>query len=205
VLKGLLLLVALGLLAFLLIKVMRRRQSTFVDPSRLKTARVPVRVRRTGTPARVGADGEESVLSLRPADFAPCKVRTGALRSFSLNQLTFEAAPRGRLFSRGQGEVGLPRQFVTASGGTTLGGGFTKGLVPLDLRGTWVYELEAFDEGDDEHESFVDGYVTVFIAGNARGSAEAKRLVESFNSFLSEIVLRLAKHAPPRASEPTAH
>ena len=58
VLKGLLLLVALGLLAFLVIKVMRRRQSTFVDPSRLQTARVPVRVRRTGTPTRVGANGE---------------------------------------------------------------------------------------------------------------------------------------------------
>ncbi len=204
VLKGLLLLLALGLLAFLVMKVMRRRQSTFVDPSRLQTARVPVRVRRTGMPTRVAANGEESPLALRPGDFAACKVRAGGLRSFSLNQLTFEASPRGRLFSRGQGEVGLPKQFVTASGGTTLGDGFTKGLVPLDLRGTWVYELEAFDEGDDEHESFVDGYVTVFIAGSARGNAEAKKLVDSFNSFLSEIVLRLAKHAPSRASEPTA-
>ena len=92
----------------------------------------------------------------------------------------------------------MPDQYATASGGTTLGAGFTKGVVPLDLRGTWVYELESH-EGDEA--SFVDGFVTVFVAGDKPIARQADRLVESFNSFLTEVVLRLAKHAPKREAE----
>ena len=57
-----------------------------------------------------------------------------------------------------------------------------------------MYELESGD--DDDSESFVDGYVTVFIAAGKPVGPQAQRLVESFNSFLTEIVLRLAKQAP---------
>ena len=204
VLLALLVIVGLALALALLTRLARRRAAAFVDPSRLSTARVSVRIRRSGAPTRLTTGGTEIPLVLRDTDFAPCPVRRGRLRSFSLNELKFEAVSRRRLFAGGHGEVHLPGQYVTASGGTTLASGYTKGRVPLKLRGTWVYELEASDAGDDdEREPFVDGHVTVFVERDAPLAPQGRELVDSFNSFLGDIVFRLASHAPARATNAT--
>ena len=110
-----------------------RRRALFTEPSRLRVARVRVRIRRNGTPNRLLANGAEAPLTLRETDFLPCPVRPGPVHSFSWNNLSFEAVAPRRLFKKGHGEVGVPDQYATASGGTTLGAGYTKGVVPLDL------------------------------------------------------------------------
>lgn len=197
-------LIALGLIAVVLIPRARRRRQTFLDPSHLSHARVAVRVRRDSAPTRLDANGEESLLAFRPSDFKPCPVASGPLRSFSLNDLSFEAVSPHTLFSRGRGEVIRQGRYVTASGGTTLGRRFTKGRVPLRLSDAWVYELDEHD-GADENASFVDGHVTVFARNGSPSAAQARRLVDSFNVFLTDIALRLATHAPAERRSATTN
>ncbi len=191
-------LVVLGLLVGLLMMIRsHRRKGTFVDPSRLMSARVAIRVRRDATLTRLNDDGGESALVLRASDFTACSVRRGRVRSFALNDLNFKVVPSRGLFRRGYGEVSRQGRYVTASAGAMLGRRFTVGRVPLDLSGTWVYELDGDNPGGES--PFVDGFITVFVKGSAPAARQANRLVESFNSFLSDVVLRLASPTPAKA------
>ena len=199
----LLILAALVLVGVLFVLFMvvrsRRRQGTFVDPSRLSSARVAIRVRRDATLTRIDKDGAEFPLVLRSSDFSPCGVRRGRVSSFSLDKLNFKVVTSHSLLRRGYGEVSRQGQYVTASGGAMLGRRFTVGRLPLDLSGTWVYELDADPTGDEA--PFVDGHVTVFVKRSAPAAREAQRLVSSFNSFLTDVVLRLASKSPdPKAA-----
>ncbi len=191
------------LLALLLVRRARGRAPTFVAPSRLRAARIPVRVRRNGTLSRLTDGGGELPLTLRDNDFVACRVAAGALSSFTWGDLRFEAVARRRLLARGHGVVTTPGRYLTASGGTLLGGGHTIGRLPLRLAGTWVYQLEALDE-DETNESPVDGYVTVFVSADQPVAPQAQKVVDSLNSFFADIVLGLARQSPAPASSRTS-
>ena len=188
------------LVPLLMLMWMGSRAAAFQLPTGIRVAHLRVRLFRDGSMRRIDEGGTTPPFSLDESDFEAAEVPAGRVRSFTWNELAFEARWSVNPFAAPHGEVSVPGQFVTASEGVFRGRRrSTKGRVPLTLPGVWVFALDPAPEEVDADLPGVDGTVTVFIAAGAPFVMQAPRVMRSLLAFFAVLATRIDTHdAEPR-------
>jgi len=182
-LRGLLIsLLAATLVGVVIWRINAARRPRLTLAPELRVGQMKVGITGEHSIVRLGPDDVWRPFFLTPDDFVDLLHATH--EHFAWHGLHFRAAKSRIPFAPAYGEVLRVGQHVAASGGLIRGrDGYLKGRVPLVLRDTWTFTLDAVIPNPTREQPGAEGELTMFIVSDQPFESQAHEIYASLRTL----------------------